>query len=128
MSYLIDSDVLINLMEADALTEQLFDALTPYGVSISAITYIEAFQGIIEHPEDAQFRFERLLEHVPVLPVNEHVAQRCAYLRRTFLNRGKRVRPRALDLLIAATALEHNLTLVTRNDRDYRDIPGAGPI
>lgn len=37
---------------------------------------------------------------------------------------GKRVRQRALDLLIAATAIEHNLTLVTRNQADYRDVPG----
>jgi predicted nucleic acid-binding protein len=26
--------------------------------------------------------------------------------------------------MIAATALEHNLTLVTRNRVDYQDIPG----
>jgi predicted nucleic acid-binding protein len=26
--------------------------------------------------------------------------------------------------LIAATALEHNLTLVTRNVRDYAEVPG----
>jgi predicted nucleic acid-binding protein len=31
---------------------------------------------------------------------------------------------RALDLLIAAPALEHQLTLVTRNLGDYNDIPG----
>ena len=28
------------------------------------------------------------------------------------------------DLLLAATALEHNLTLITRNTRDFADIPG----
>jgi len=34
------------------------------------------------------------------------------------------VRPRALDLLIAATALVHDLSLVMRNEDDYRDISG----
>jgi len=29
-----------------------------------------------------------------------------------------------LDLLIAATALEHELTIVTRNIEDFNDIPG----
>jgi predicted nucleic acid-binding protein len=29
-----------------------------------------------------------------------------------------------LDLLIAATALEHNLTLLTRNVRDFQHVPG----
>jgi predicted nucleic acid-binding protein len=33
---------------------------------------------------------------------------------------------RVLDLLIAATALKHNLTLVTRNVKDYDDIPDLG--
>lgn len=33
------------------------------------------------------------------------------------------VRPRALDLVTAATALFYDLTLVTRNQRDYADIP-----
>jgi tRNA(fMet)-specific endonuclease VapC len=51
------------------------------------------------------------------------VARRCASLREQLRTAGKRVRPRALDLLIAATALDHNLTLVTRNVKDYDDIP-----
>jgi len=52
------------------------------------------------------------------------VARRCARLRLDLKNRGKRVRSRALDLITAATALEHGLTLVTRNTVDYHDIPG----
>ena len=28
-----------------------------------------------------------------------------------------------MDILIAATAIEHGLTLVTGNTRDYEDIP-----
>ena len=39
-------------------------------------------------------------------------------------SQGRSVRNRALDLLIAATAIQHNLTLVSRNADDYRDIPG----
>lgn len=35
-----------------------------------------------------------------------------------------RVRSRLIDLMIAATALEHGLTLATNNAADYRDIPG----
>ena len=36
----------------------------------------------------------------------------------------KRVKSRALDLMNAAIALEHDLTLVTRNVEDCQDIPG----
>jgi predicted nucleic acid-binding protein len=33
------------------------------------------------------------------------------------------VKSRALDLIIAATALEYGLTLVTKNTDDFKDIP-----
>jgi predicted nucleic acid-binding protein len=35
----------------------------------------------------------------------------------------KAVKARALDLMNAAIALEHDLILVTRNIEDYKDIP-----
>jgi predicted nucleic acid-binding protein len=46
------------------------------------------------------------------------VAQRCARLREALRGDRRRVDARAFDLLVAATALEYDLTLVTRNLRD----------
>ena len=60
----------------------------------------------------------------PVLTLTIPIAERCARLRETLRLQGKRVNQRALDLIVAATALEHDLTLVPRNVADYRDIPG----
>ncbi|MCL4545875.1 MAG: type II toxin-antitoxin system VapC family toxin [Chloroflexi bacterium] len=60
---------------------------------------------------------------VPIIPFSPEVARRCARLRETLKKHKKRVRARALDLLITATALEYNLTLVTQNTKDYNDIP-----
>jgi predicted nucleic acid-binding protein len=45
-------------------------------------------------------------------------------LREQLKHEQKRVKSRALDLMNAAIALEHDLTLVTRNIADYRDILG----
>jgi len=47
-----------------------------------------------------------------------------ARLRRDLRARKLPVAQRALDLFIAATALEHQLTLVTHNRGDYADVPG----
>jgi len=55
--------------------------------------------------------------------VTREVAERCAEIRAELTRRQRRVRPRALDLIAAATALEYGLTLVTRNTADYQDIP-----
>jgi predicted nucleic acid-binding protein len=60
---------------------------------------------------------------VPVLPFDLAIARRTARLRADLAAQGRRTRTRALDLIVAATALEHGLTLVTRNKADYQDIP-----
>jgi predicted nucleic acid-binding protein len=42
---------------------------------------------------------------------------------RNLTKSNKRVNSRALDLIIAATALEYSLTLVTKNTDGFKDIP-----
>jgi tRNA(fMet)-specific endonuclease VapC len=125
MPYLVDSNIVIdNLLDvptASALLEQL--ALE--GIAISIVTYMEAFQGIYQSPDPqkAREKFETFLTGVLILPFSFAVAERCARLRRTLKNQNKRVNSRALDLIIAATALEYDLALVTRNTDDFKDIP-----
>jgi predicted nucleic acid-binding protein len=125
MPYLIDTDVLSDHLADDPATVQLLQQPVPDGISISMITYMEAYQGVLQSPDPAaaQAKFAAFIAQVPVVPFSHEVARRCAELRLTLKQEGKRVRPRALDLITAATALQHNLTLVTRNLDDYRDIP-----
>lgn len=53
----------------------------------------------------------------PALPVTTDIAQRAGELRGRLAAQGS---PRSqADMLIAATALVHGLTLVTRNSRDF---------
>jgi predicted nucleic acid-binding protein len=55
------------------------------------------------------------------LPIDETVADRWGWLD---AEAGQRGRPLpVVDGLLAATALEHNLTLVTRNTRDFAHLP-----
>jgi predicted nucleic acid-binding protein len=60
---------------------------------------------------------------VPALPLSPAIARRCAEVREELDRQGKGFRARAFDLVIAATALEHRLELVTRNLADVADIP-----
>ncbi len=55
------------------------------------------------------------------LPVSEAVQLRWLVLMEFGRKRGRTYSQP--DLLLAATALEHNLTLVTRNTRDFTSIP-----
>ena len=126
MPYLIDSDWVIDLLANVPEALQLLDRLAQDGIAISIITYMEAYQGVERspHPEEAHSKLRAFLESVPAISLSPAVAQRCAYLRETLRKQDKRVNARSLDLIIAATALEYNLTGVTRNTEDYADIPG----
>lgn len=126
MPYLIDTDWVIDLLASIPEAVQLLDRLAQDGIAISIITYMEAYQGVERspHPEEAQNKLSALLDSLPVVSLSPAVAQRCARLRETLRKQGKRVNARSLDLIIAATALEYNLTLVTRNTEDYADVPG----
>ena len=93
---------------------------------ISIVTYMEVYQGSLraDDPSRALSQLQAFIDDVPIIPITEAVAERCARLREDALRQGKRPNRRAFDLLIAATALENDLSLVTRNIRDYRDIAG----
>ena len=126
MAYLVDSDWVIDHLAEVPEAVALLDSLAPEGLRISIVPYMEVFQGIERSadPEQAEAKFRNLLSAVSVLPLSLSIARRCARLRETLRRQGKRVNPRALDLLNAAVALEYDLTFVTRNIRDYDDVPG----
>ena len=65
---------------------------------------------------------EVVLPRVPVLAMDVAVAIRYGELRAVLENEGQPLAD--LDLLIAATALENNLTLVSGNLRHFRRVPG----
>jgi predicted nucleic acid-binding protein len=67
--------------------------------------------------------FRHVLRSVKVLPMNRSVARRAAQIRVQLRAQGRLPRSRALDIVIAATAIRHNFILVTRNLDDYRRIP-----
>ena len=150
MSHLLDSNLVILHLNGELRTGQLVKTVASAGIAISLITYMEVYQGIFSSadPTAARTQFEVwLTSGVPVLHFDQAVALRAARLRvdlggsipqrsadRTVALRaarlrvdlakqGRRVRSRALDLIIAATALEHGLTLVTWNKADFQDIP-----
>ncbi len=127
MAYLVDSDMVIDFLGDDPQTLTLFDTLVAAGgIYVSLLSYMETFQGVIDGglSQDDQDKFTAFFTSVPVLPLTQAIAIRCAYLRSALKRQGKSVRRRVVDLLIAATALEHGMELVTRNTDDYKDIPG----
>jgi predicted nucleic acid-binding protein len=94
--------------------------LEPSGIAfvVSAITVDEIVFGLQWRPSAAKMDwFARFMQRVNVLPVTESIARRAGEMRAQMAVLGQ-VREQA-DMLIAATAQIHALTLVTRNVRDF---------
>jgi tRNA(fMet)-specific endonuclease VapC len=125
MPYLVDSNIVIDHLADIPTASALLEQLALDGIAISIVTYMEAFQGVEQSPNlrYAREKFHAFLAGVLILPFSFAVAERCARLRKTLKSQNKRVNSRALDLIIAATALEYNLTLATKNTDDFKDIP-----
>lgn len=105
------------------------DSVDSSALYLSAVTEYELELGVLmKERKDGQSaaRHRRWLESVRdvfagrVIPISPETARLCAGLnvpdRQPFA-----------DSLIAATALHHGLTVVTRNERDF-DIPGLGVL
>ncbi|RFO97777.1 PIN domain-containing protein [Rhodoferax lacus] len=88
-------------------------------LAISAITLEEAHFGLAWQPHTRKLAlFNAMVERMhAVYPVTASIAQRGGVLRGQFQAQG--IVRSAPDMLIAATALEHQLVLATRNVRDF---------
>ena len=82
--------------------------------STSIVSYVEVL-GYLNLSEESKQAFERIFATIRIFPLNLAIADRAVALRQ--------IRRMGLgDAIIAATALEHDLTLLTRNTRDFRQI------
>jgi tRNA(fMet)-specific endonuclease VapC len=126
MPYLLDSDIVISFLSGDPATVVHLRQLASDGLTISVVAYVEVLQGALanDDPIDAERALDVFLESAQIIPFSKSIARRCAELRFDLARSGRRVRPRALDLMVAATALHHRMRLVTRNVADYADVPG----
>lgn len=73
-----------------------------------------------------QHGLERFLAEVSLLSVDQAVAIKFGEVRADLLDHGRPLP--TVDLLIAATALVHGLTLVTHNTRHFGGIPGLNVV
>lgn len=104
---LIDTDVLVDHFRGARALRPARDS------SYSAVTRCELFAGRSVDERSVDLVLTAMREH----PVDRAVAERAGRLRR-------RHGLRTPDALIAATAMEHGLTLITRNARDFDRVRG----
>ena len=120
-SFLVDTNVLSELIRRRPDPGVLQWAQDVRRLAISAVTVEEVYFGLSWKPNPGiRLWFEGFLDtHCEILPVTAEIAKRAGEIRGQLQARGQ-TRSSA-DMMIAATAQEHDLTLVTRNVRDFAD-------
>ncbi len=120
---LIDTNIVSELMRrqpAESVVTWLAQSSTAAGaqLAVSVVTVDEILVGLTRRPRaNSLAMFNQFVANNLVLDITETISRRAGEMRGLLSVRGQ-VRSQA-DMLIAATAQVHALTLVTRNVRDF---------
>lgn len=113
--YLLDTNILILYLRKTEGYYELLDALAADDtLFISAITRLEIIRGMRDRERESTFN---ILDSLETIEISINVADKAGELIRTWRTKG--VILEDADALIAATALEHGLALVTTNAKHF---------
>jgi predicted nucleic acid-binding protein len=120
--YLVDTNVLSELPRPRPNVHVVRWLQRQTTVVLSVITVEELAYGVARAPASQRPKLARWLDEIldsaaQTLDVTEAIAKAAGELRAARESAGRRVAQ--ADMLIAATALVHGLTLATRNGRDF---------
>lgn len=125
---LLDTTVVIDIDRGGSEVLNKARKLDRTGIhAISAVTQYEFYWGIFRRYqkgstkyEEAMAKAEMLFSRFYVLPVTSEIAIKAAEIGTYLVSEGKEVD--IMDTYIAATALLHQLTLMTANTAHFKDI------
>ncbi|MBX3069180.1 MAG: type II toxin-antitoxin system VapC family toxin [Thermomicrobiales bacterium] len=125
--YLVDTDIIIEILRGDLHARRVLNGLSVRNdnLAVSVITVGELYEGVFygRDSQDALARLDHLLESFSeITEVTRRLVERFGIVRGG-LSRQIRNQVGDLDLLIAATALEHDRILLTGNVRDFQHVP-----
>lgn len=113
--FLIDTDLLIDVLKGVQTTIGRLASLDGEAVFFSLVTEAELWAGVGEDDEEAGARLSELLAAMHPIAVDRAVARLAGTFRRAHKSQGTSL----ADSLIAASAVTHGLTLMTRNTKHF---------
>jgi len=114
--YLLDTSVIIDVLNQKRGRWELLESLVGAGdtLACSVVTLTEVYAGL--RPKELAHA-ERFLAWLEQYQVDSHLARNAGLLKNEWAKKGRTLG--VVDLIIAATALAHNLPLITDNRKDF---------
>lgn len=123
---ILDSNTISYYFRGDPQVVPRLQAVRPADLGVPAIVEYELRYGLLRLPQEAATprlaALAQFLRPMQVLPFDAECAAHAARIRVTLEAAGTPIGPH--DTLIAASALRHQATLVTRNVREFSRVPG----
>jgi len=115
--YLVDTNVVSDYFSASLTTAGMafMDTIIDAIPNLSVITQIELL--CWDTNRETEQKIKEFIEDSNVLDINTDVIAWCINLRK-----GKKIK--TPDAIIAATALAHGYTIITRNEKDFANVTG----
>lgn len=119
---ILDSCFVVDLMTGDEAAVAKLDELVAEGrqLSVSTLSVTEVERGLTDRERET---FDAVVRDVDVVAYDREMAHRAAGLLRSLDDDGAPVG--AVDAMVAATALERDGVVVTRNVSEFRRIDGV---
>jgi len=120
---LIDTDIASFIFKGSDYADPYLPLLSGQELALSFMTVAELFQWAIfrQWGDRRLSQLEQYLSNYLVIPVDQPLCREWAQVRSDRQSVGRLISPQ--DAWIAATALRHDLPLVTHNSKDFLDIP-----
>ena len=120
--YLLDTDAVVDVLRGRHGVAARLARESPDDVAVSSMTVAELLYGACcsGDPVRSEHQVQRFLEVVRQIPFGRHAAAIHAKVR--FASRRQTIGPN--DLVIAATAVAVNATVVTANVREFSRVSG----
>lgn len=123
MAYLIDTDTIIFALRGDSNVLAKFEENKNLPISISLITYAELVFGAkrSQNEQKNMIKVNHIRDIYLIEKLNEGIMEVFADIKAKMFDKGIRIED--MDLLIAATAIYNELTLVTNNTKHFENVP-----
>ncbi len=122
---IIDTDTIsFFFRKHDTVVKKMNDQLSNFGfINISVVTYYEILNGLFFKDAKSQLNsFENFITLNEIVPLDEKIAQKAAKIFAELRKNGQIIGHN--DVLIAATALIHDFTLISNNVNHFNRIEG----